>query len=244
MRCAFAVWLMLGAAAVRAQDPDTAVAGAAAEARAAYVAARYDAALALWQQRLEQLGDAAPPELRANTALAALRTHRPADAERAARPLLSHDDVQWRARGAFLFGLAAWQRADTAVAAAELPDAEPMAWDLAVRHLDEAWRHWRAAAGGVPRDERAVRNAERAWRRLADVQQRRERAQRQARREPPPPPPEPTDPGEAAPPELAVQALSAAELQRLRERLQRNERDKRRVRLLPPPGAVVGERDW
>ena len=243
MRCAFAVWCVLGAALASAQDPTGSPAASAEDAHAAYADGRYEAARELWQRRLEQLGDAAPPELRANAALAALRMHRPADAERAARPLLSHDDPSWRARGAFLFGLAAWQRADTAVAAAGLPDAEPMAWDLAVRHLDEAWRHWRAAAAGAPGDARAVRNAERAWRRLAEVQQRRDQAQRAAQREPPPPP-EPADASEAVRPDVASEALSAAELRRLRERLQQNERDKRRVRLLPPPGAVVGERDW
>ena len=232
MRCAFAVWCVLGAALASAQDPTGSPAASAEDAHAAYADGRYEAARELWQRRLEQLGDAAPPELRANAALAALRMHRPADAERAARPLLSHDDPSWRARGAFLFGLAAWQRADTAVAAAGLPGAEPRAWALAVRPLDEAWRHWRGA----------VRTGERAWGPFAEVQQRRDQAQRAAQREPPPPP-EPADASEAVRPDVASEALSAAELRRLRERLQQNERDKRRVTLPPPPGALVGGRD-
>lgn len=214
-----------------------------------YRAGRFEAARLAFAAELAALGDAAPAELRADLALAALRRQRTGDAEAACRPLLDHAEPAWRARGEFLLGLAAWQRSDRAAAAAQLPDAEPMAWELAVRATADAFHHWCRAAALQPADATARRNAERAQRRLAAQQRARDAAaqQRAPKRQPEPPPP-PSDapgPAEAATPELAPQPLSAAELLRLRERLRDLDRTKQRLRQAAQRGAArVGERDW
>ncbi|MBL9078731.1 MAG: hypothetical protein JNL08_14570 [Planctomycetes bacterium] len=215
-------------------------------ALADYRAGRFAAAHAALAAALAERGAAAPPELRANTALAALRLLREGDAEAAARPLLAAAEPEWRARGEQLLGFAAWLRTDRAVAAARLPDAEPMAWELAVRSAEAAWQHWRRAAAALPAEVAMVRNVERAWQRLTEVRAARDAATARTQQEPAPPPPEPAaaEPPAPAPAEVATAPLSAAELQRLRERLLQKQREKQRLRLVPPTDAVVGERTW
>jgi hypothetical protein len=231
--------MLLGAvlllAALRAQG----------SAAADYAAGRFEAARAALAAELAARGPAAPPDLRGNLALAALRVQRTGEAEAAAQPLADADQPVWRQRGEFLLGLCAWQRADQAILAAQLPDAEPMAFEFAVRSVEAAWHHWRRAAAIAPGDPAAARNAERAWRRLAEVRAARDAATSRPRPEPAPPPPPaiPAGPPEATRPELTTGTLSAAELARLRQRLQQKEREKQRLRLLPL-GAVAGERDW
>jgi hypothetical protein len=213
-----------------------------------YRAGRHEAARAAFAAELSALGAAAPAELRADLALAALRVQRTGEAEAACRPLLDHPESAWRARGEFLLGLAAWQRSDRAVAAASLPDAEPMAWDLAVRATASAFAHWCRAAALQPDDLAARRNAERAQRRLVEQQQARDLAvqQRRSKQAPEPPPPADTPgPAEQVQPALVQQPLSAAELQRLRQQLWQLEQTKQRLRQSQQRDAArAGERDW
>lgn len=233
-----ALWLCAATAA--AQAP---------QAVADYRAGRFEAARAAFAAELATRAGDSAPELRADLALASLRVQRTGDAEAAARPLLEHPEVAWRARGEFLLALAAWQRADRAVAAARLVDAEPMAWDLAVRAGEAAFEHWRRAAELQPRDLAARRNGERALRRLVELRRARDQQaqERAAKSEPEPPPPTPEAPGpaEVVPPRLAVQPLSAAELERLRQRLRQREQEKQRLRQdAQRASATAGERDW
>lgn len=218
-------------------------------ARADYRAGRFEAARAAFAAELAEHGAEPPPELRFDLALAALRVQRTAEAESVCRPLLQHAEAVWRARAEFVLGLAAWQRSDRAAAAAQLPDPEPMAWDLAVRATEAAFAHWCRAALLQSDDPAARRNAERAQIRLREQQQARDQAAREraSKREPEPPPPAPAAGGttETVTPQLAQQPLTDAEVQRLRERLQSLERDKRRLRQAEQRHTVeVGERDW
>lgn len=214
-----------------------------------YRAGRFDAAHAAFSAEVVARGSAAPAELRADTALAALRLRRAGEAELAAQPLLAHQDPLWRGRGEFLLALAAWQRAERAIAAAGLADAEPMAWDLAVHAAEQAFQHWCRAAVLLPLDLAARRNAERVQRRLAELRRMSELAAAQRTRrsepEPPPPPPDAPGPAEAATPELVQQPLSAAALARLRAQLRRQELAKQQLRQTAQRrSAVAGERDW
>ncbi|MBX3463779.1 MAG: hypothetical protein KF830_11455 [Planctomycetes bacterium] len=231
------VLIGLGLAALAARMP-------AQDGEADYRAGRYEAAFAAFAAAAAEAQ--APAERRANLALAALRLRRPGDAAAAARSLLDEGDAAWHAPGEFLLGLAAWQRAEQAAAAAQLADAEPMAWDLAVRSAEAAWAHWCRAAAGEREPGPARRNAERAWRRLQELRAARTAAA--ARVEPEPaPPPGPTEPEAPATarPDVARGELSAEELERLRQRLLAKEREKQRLRLLGAgAGATVGEREW
>ncbi len=222
-----------------------------AAAVAHYRAGRYEEARVAFAAELSVRGDEAPAALRTNLALAALRVQRTSDAEEAARPLLGSRELEDRAFGEFLLGQAAFQRGERAAAAARLPDAEPMAWDSALRSMHVAAASWCRAAelrSGWPE---ALRNAERAQRRLAELKQLRDAAAPTPpkRTEPEPRPEPPERPAGQAPeevqPELVHAALSAAGMADLLRRLQAKEREKRSARqLLQRGAAVAGERDW
>lgn len=233
--------VVLGLAALAAaQDP---------QGVADYRAGRYDAAHAAFVAEAAALGADVPPTLRYDLALAALRVQRTGDAEAAASPLLEHPDPAWRARGSFVLGLCAWQRTDRAVAAARLQDAEPMAWQLAVRAGEAALAHWCRAVELQPADHAARRNAERAQRRLAELRAAAEAdaKRRTAKSEPEPPPPLPDAPGpaEAARPEVVTQPLSANEVAQLLQRLREQQAQKQRLRQTAQrQSGTAGERDW
>lgn len=236
-----------------------------AQALADYRAARYDAAWAGFRQLAEPLAAATdpaqptgaasspwvgplPPELRSNLAVTALRRSRPADAEAVIRPLLAHDDLAERAEAEFVLGMAALRRGELAAAAAQLPDAEPMAWQAAVDGARRALEHF------VRADERphgwpaARRNAERSWRQLQAWQELRDQHRQDTKQEDaPPPPPAPTDDQslEEQLPELTVAPLSARELAELAQKLARKEREKRAVRSLRQANETpTGVRGW
>jgi hypothetical protein len=225
--------------------PDRFLAGVAA-----YRAGRYEESRVAFASELAARGADAPAALRANLAMAALRVQRTQDAEAAARPLLESAVLDDRAWGEFLCAFASFQRGERAAAAARLPDAEPMAWETAVRSVAAAVQGWCRAnelRAGWPE---ALRNAERAVRRLAALERERAAAapQQQKRTEPVPPEPPPlrAQPStEEVQPDLVQAKLSAAELERLRQRLRQVALEKQRTRLLQPRSALVaGERDW
>ena len=216
---------------------------------AAYRAGRYEEARVAFQAELEAHEADAPAELRTNLAMAALRVQRTEDAEAAARPLLEGARSDDRAWGEFLLGSASFQRGERAAAAARLPDAEPMAWETAVRSVAGSVKRWCRAAELRPAWPEALRNAERAVRALAELERERAAASpptpKRTEPVPPEPPPQPAQPStEEVQPDLARAALSAAELERLRQRLRQREREKRSARFLQPRSVVAGERDW
>lgn len=217
-----------------------------ARAVAAYRAGQYDEALAGFSAAWQQSPAAASPELLGNLALAALRQRRPADAEAPAQRLADGGHDEDAALGEFLLGQAAMERARTAELAARLPDAEPMAWQAAVMASQHALDHWRRAAELRPGWPEAVRNAERAYRRLTAAQDARDRAEQQTRKEKAkePTPPQPKNPTEADTPDLRAEPLPAAEVARLLERLQQKEREKVVVRQQGHRAAAVGGRGW
>lgn len=219
---------------------------------AAYRAGRFQEAHDAFQAALLSRGDAAPDELRWNAALAALRVLRTSDAEGALRPLLQHDDEGWRADAEFGLALAAHQRAERAVLAAQLADAEPLAWTMALRAMQQAIDGFARADRLRGRWPAAARNAERATRRLAELERLRDAQQPPAAKqtpEPEPEPPPPPSPDGQSPeeqvPELPEQGLEAAEVTQLLQRLRQQEQKKRTLRQSQPrPAAAPGERDW
>ncbi|MEO6594786.1 MAG: hypothetical protein ABIP94_08540, partial [Planctomycetota bacterium] len=176
------------------------------------------------------------------------------DAEAAARSLAALATPAERSRGEFLLGSAAYQRGQRAAVAAQLPDAEPFAWESARRGVQAAILSWCRAAELRPGWPEALRNAERAQRRLSELDKLREDAakKQQTKKEPEPPPPKPpkpptpsAEPPEEQVPELTTAALAPGELASLLQRLQEKEREKRQARQAAQrASATAGERDW
>jgi hypothetical protein len=238
-------WLVFAAFALQGPAPDDKNVTAAL---ADYRAGRYEAAFTSFRQELEARGDGAPAELRLDGALAALRLSRTRDAEALLQPLLDSPSPHHLADVLFLQGQIAWQRAERAIAAARLADAEPMAWTMATTSLQRAHGHFVEAARARQDWPAACRNAERALHRQREVERERDAtAAPDAKQEnaPDPPPPQPgTDPEEVAP-TLQAAPLSAAELRRLQERVLQQQRDKLRQRADQQHAATTaGERDW
>ena len=217
-----------------------------------YRGGRHRAAFDVFQAELLAGGERAPLELRWNTALAALRLQRPADAEAAITPLLAHAQPAVVADAEFVLAMCRHQRGERAAAAAQLPDAEPMAWTMALRALQQAIDGFLRAAnrpGGWPE---AVRNGERCQRRLQELE--RLRAQQEASKpkqeqvpQRPPEAPKPAQPPEpeATAPAPVLDRLSPAELAALLQRGLQRDRKKRQERQAAAVNqAVAGERDW
>lgn len=238
-RCLAVPLLLLLAAPETGVDPH-------AQAVADYRAGRYGEALQAFRALVADAGEDAAPELLGNLALAALRQRRPGDAEPAAARLLELDDAGERALGEFLLGQAAFERAALAELAASLPDAEPDAWQEAVDRAQAALRHWRSAARLRAPWPAAVRNAERASRRLDELRKKRDEAEQDKKSEPAPEqrPPAPAETEEPAVPEVVMQPLPPGEVDELLERLRQKEREKRLLRRVTNRTNRVGERDW
>ncbi|MBL8753660.1 MAG: hypothetical protein JNK15_10185 [Planctomycetes bacterium] len=243
MPTAAALWLALVPLVAQA---DAAVIG---KALADYRAGRYPDAFAALQAECSRLGDAAPAELRFDLALAALRVQRSGDAEDAVRGWLVEPSGPRRADAEFITALAAFQRAERAALAAQLPDAEPTAWTMAVQAMERAaacFQRAEAARAGWPE---AQRNRARAEVRLRELQAARDRAAAKAKQEQAPkelPAPKP-DPGKAeeAVPELEVATLPPHEVAALLQRLQQKDLKKRTLRQEAQRRAVTGgARAW
>lgn len=143
----------------------------------------------------------------------------------------------------FLFANVAVRRSMRAEAEAELIDADPTAFTRAILHVDEAVELWKTLVVGRDRKEwpAARRNLERALKRRADLETRREEAEaRQNRKkeqelhEIPEEEPEdaearPEEQEEKARPQLLAE-LSPQELARLFEKLEALEKEKRELR--------------
>jgi hypothetical protein len=239
------------------QDPETKATSEATDPFAAavadYDAGRYRESLTGWQALAAELGPQAPPEVLGNLALAALRGVRLGDAEAAARKLEESASSAERAYAAFLLAHAAYLRSQQAEAAARLPDAEPRAWDAALSSCHAAAAAWMRAdtlaAAGWPA---AVRNAERAVRRLSELERLRDEAERQkppAKKEPDQPEQKPQRKPDEKPeeqdPEMMRTKMSPEEVAKLLLRLEQKDREKRMARTAQQrAGATAGERDW
>ena len=244
-RCAFAV--LCSAALLAGQQPEDRFLAAQQH----YRAGRYEAAFADFAAELGARGAVAPAVLRFDTALAALRVLRTADAEQAIAPLATSDRPEERADAEFVLAMVAHQRAERAALAAQLPDAEPMAWPSAVQSMERAFAGFCAADALREGWAEARRNAERAQRRLAELQRLRDASKPPAAKSAATPEPQPlpqptrTPVPEPAEPEVAVAPLPPDEQARLLDRLQRQERAKRTLRQAQQRASVVaGERDW
>lgn len=223
-----------------------------ATAVADYRAGRHQAAFDTFQREFAAAGAAAGAPLRWNLALAALRVQRSSDAEAAVQPWLASDDAALRADAEFVLAMASFQRGERAAAAAQLADAEPMAWTMAVQAMERATAGFLRAAnarGGWPEAER---NAERARARHRELQQLRAAAQAppaQPEPQPPEPLPPPERPAEPQPEEAALgltkDPLAAAELANVWRRVDQKEREKRTQRQQQQRRAMrAGERGW
>ena len=220
------------------------------KALADYRAGRYQDAFVALQAASARHGEALPDELRFNLAMAALRVQRSSDAEAAVLPWLELPSGERRAEAEFLTAMAAFQRAERAAMAAQLPDAEPTAWTMAVTAIDKA------VAGFARADEfrrpwpEAQRNRERAEQRRRELQAARDQAiatrkQEPTPNEPPPAQPDGTPSAEPAIPEAVLEPMLPNEVAALWQRLQQKDKQKRSLRQDAQRRAVAaGERGW
>jgi len=177
-------------------------------------------------------------------ALAALDRGDLEEAAAAARDAALRGGAEYGSLRDSLLGHVAWRRAATAAAAARGPLPAPRALEEALVQAREALRAWQAAA--LAREDRpaARRNAERAWRLLAELERRRHRPPRG--RPPGQPPPEaPRRPVETPPLETPAAAPTPERLREVVARLEEIESDRRRRR----PARVLlrrapVEKDW
>lgn len=233
-----------------AQDSSAPSLGSFAAALDQYRRGEYEAAFEGFQAILERAGPAVRPEVRLNAGLCALRLLRSRDAEELVAPL---SDVEGRrADAAFVLALAARQHGERAVVAAKLPDAEPMAWVMATRAMQQSEAQFRAAVRLRPDWGEAVRNLERTLLRRAEVEAERASAKPKEAKQEDAPQPEPVvePPRSASPPEVVIpevmqEALSASELLQLQELVRSQQRQKVRGRQERSRGnAKLGGRDW
>lgn len=232
------------------------IADVVAAAVADYRAGKFEVALAMLRAELVGAGDNAgpgddtAPELRLNASLCALRLLHSRDAEELIAPLV--DDQVWAPEAAFALGLASSQHAERAVIAANLADAEPMAWVMASRAMQGAELQFRRAVDLKPDWPAAVRNLERTIRRRAEIETERNAAKAPEAKKEAAPKPEPETPPknqdqapEVVIPEIAVAELTAKELAELQKRVRDQQRKKvtgrqQRSRI----GSLSGDRAW
>lgn len=216
-----------------------------------YRAGSYTAAFAGFQAEFRAGGDMVPSALRWNLALAALRVQRSADAEAAIEPWLAEPSGERRADAEFVFAMACCQRAERAVLAAQLPDAEPTAWAMASQALERAAAAFLRASEFRGAWPEAMRNRERVQQRLQEVRQEQRRAEQKKQTEaaPPEPPPGPVPKAlptaEEGAAELAAEPLSREQVAALVRRLAKREQTKRTSRQALQAGVVAaGARGW
>jgi len=216
--------------------------------REAYEAGRFEDAHAAFVAAGE---DASAPALY-NRALAGLRAGRLRDAATMASRAAAGGEEEVAAMAAFLRGNTAFAQCERAEQQANTLEAEPFAFDIAIRYGEAARDHWQAAA--MIRDDwpAARRNVERALLKLATLRNKKREAEKrrekksEARPEPKPVP----DPGkeeveEKPEDEPALSELSAAEVLRLFDRLATKEREKVDLRRSHRKKTMAGvEKDW
>lgn len=245
--------------------------GPADDGLAAYRDGRFADAHRLLGEALRDAGPSAPPALAADAALAALRDGAADEAIAAAKDAAARGDADVAAFADFVRGNAAFAKCDLAEAQARMPESEPFAYDLAIRWANNAREAWIAAASSRDDWPKARRNVERANLRLESLTRAKADAEAQRKRPGPPkirPKPLPTPgkdgkPAEPLPPQPAPGAqpgkdakdpggdeavlteLSAADVQKLRDRLVAKEREKTALRRAQQEKQhTTVERDW
>jgi len=220
------------------------------QAVADYRDSKYEPALATLRGLLSGAVEDEQAVIRLNAGLCALRLLRSRDAEELLAPLV--EDPDWAIEAAFLLGLASSQHAERAVVAAQLADAEPMAWTMATRAIRSAEAQFRSVVAARPDWRPAVRNLERLLRRRTEIERLQEAAQKPDAKQESAPKPEPPKPAadrdpteEVVIPEVATAQLTAKELAELQERVRKQQSKKLRGRQQRSrQSAVAGERDW
>ena len=220
-----------------------------ATAVADYRSGKYEQALAVLKQEVQRKDGEVAPEVRMNAALCALRLLHSQDAETLAAPLI--DDSEWSAKSAFLLGIAASQHAERAVSAANLTDAEPMAWMMATRAIRTAELQFRMVVKLAPEWPEATRNLERILHRKAAIETARDAAKPPDAKKESSPKPEPDQPkDDQQPPEVVIPEVAATELtpkelaalQQLVRKQQAKKLNSRQQRMRPINRA--DRRDW
>lgn len=236
----------------------------------AYRAGNFEEAHAAFAAAEERAGDGASAALLYDRSLAALRVGE-LDAAESAAVRAADRDPDFAGRRDFLLGNVSFARCELAETQANSPEAEPFAFDVAIRYGEAARDAWGAAAASRNDWPEARRNVERALLKIADL--RRQQAARDPnskkapdaptppRPAPPTPPPTPTagpdaeQPPDApgpgadgtpdAEPGAVVAELTPEQVRRLFETLAAKEREKldvRRERRRTQPPEVT--RDW
>jgi len=199
------------------------------------------------------VGDA-PAPLLYNRALAAYQKEDWRSAEETAASAAARGDQTVTGHCDFLLGNVAFRRCELAERQASTPEAEPFAFDVAIRACDRAREAWERAAMGRDDWPAARRNVERALSKRDDLTRKKAEAERRRNRPPRPKPKPKPEPGAGedrpepdSPPreEPAFEELARDEVLRLIEKLQRKEEEKRAVRTERRRAESFGvERDW
>jgi hypothetical protein len=214
----------------------------------AYEAGRFEEAHAAFLEA----GDDVTPAALYNRALAALAVGELRDAADVAERAAAEGEADVAARALFLRGNVAFARCELAEKQAATLEAEPFAFDIAIRFGESARNHWRDAAMTREDWPAARRNVERALLKIMTLERKKREAERrrEKRSEPKPEPKPLPEPGKEEvedEPEAdgAIAELTPEEVLRLFERLDRKEREKvelRRQERREKMAAV--EKDW
>ncbi|MGQ0613754.1 MAG: hypothetical protein ACT4PV_08465, partial [Planctomycetaceae bacterium] len=199
-------------------------------------------------------GDDLPAPHRYNRARAAFHAEDWRAATEAATSAAALGDPSVAAHCDFLLGSIAFKRCELAERQASTPEAEPFAFDVAIRYCDTAREAWERAAMGRDDWPAARRNVERALLNRDELARKKAEAERRRDRPPRPKPQPKPQPGEGEdrrkpdqPPreDPAIAELSREEVLRLFDKLQRKEEEKRTVRTERRRAESSGvERDW
>lgn len=217
----------------------------------AYREGRFEDAHTEISRAVEEQGENAPARLRYNHALAALRAGRIGEAEASSKRAAAVAEApEVVAIAAFLLGNVAFARCELAERQARTLEAEPFAFEVAIRFGEIARDAWQRAAMSRADWPIARRNVERALLMLESLKDRQTRAKRkkEGRPEPRPvplPEPDPDEPPEGPETEPGEKELSTGEVLALFERLAEKEREKRALRLSARRSRMQDvERDW
>jgi hypothetical protein len=215
-----------------------------------YRQGKFEEAHASFRAECEAAGDDAGPALFFNRALAALQCGMLSDAEAALEQAADTADDELRPRLEFLRGNTAFARCELAERQAATVEAEPFAFEIAIRLGEKARDHFIRAAMSRADWPEARRNVERTQLALERLRGQKREAERKrdprSRPEPKPlPSPGRNGPEPEPPPEGRITELSPGEVRALFERLAKKEREKRKVREAHREERMASvERDW
>lgn len=227
------------------------------EGMRAYKEGRFNEAFEVFSAMEEKAGADAAPELLYNKALAALKIKDLLAAESAMEKAVARGGDDFRPLRDFVNGNTAYLRGLHAEEVASQPEAEPFAYDVAIRFITKAQTFWIQAAMSRPDWPEARRNVERAQMKLAALQKTKKEKQKnlrshtQIKMRPQLVPQVLADDsqGEAQDEEAKVDAqkrkLSSSQIKDLYDKLEAKEKEKREMRRQQQKQRKTkGERDW